>query len=177
MHNAACPWNKPFACFPDSLLVFTEWRTKNDLVVTDNSLQRERKGWNKGAEELWSNSPPKNLKCQVTGYRRARKRVARWRPTCRSVSSTAAQTHHKSQGNMEGIWDGQKRKDWCRGTEITNERKRLICLEKNHRHWHTQWWRFVKNELEEGGRERERVSKRERERETDTYMPGRTLVE
>lgn len=74
---------------------------------------------------------PKNLKCQVTGYRHARKRVARWRPTCRSVSSTAAQTPNKSRGHTEGSWDGQKRKDWCRGTEITNERKRLICFEKS----------------------------------------------
>lgn len=42
----AAEWNNPFACFPDSLLVFTEWRTRNDLIVsqTTHSKEKEKAG-------------------------------------------------------------------------------------------------------------------------------------
>lgn len=38
----AAEWNKPFARFPDSLLVLTEWRTKNDLVVSQTTPSKEK---------------------------------------------------------------------------------------------------------------------------------------
>lgn len=37
----AAEWNKDFAAFPDSLLVFTEWRIKNDLVVSQTTHSKE----------------------------------------------------------------------------------------------------------------------------------------